>query len=95
MAELAATSNKIIIEPLPDEEREDGLILPANARRDDYNGVVIARGPEVDERIQVGTKVNYNDKSGATIETNVRKLRVMRDIDLHYFYHEQPEPVSA
>jgi chaperonin GroES len=89
--ELQAVGNKVIISPLAAEEKETegGLILPDSVKQDGHNGTVIAVGPDVDKRITVGTKVTFPPQAGAAIKTGKRKMIVMRDIDILYFYEDK------
>ena len=97
MSKIAAVHNKIVISPIDAEEKktEGGLILPDSIKQDGHNGTLIALGPDVDERLKVGTRVLFHPDAGYPIKTEKRKMIVMRDIDLLYFYEEEAEAVSA
>lgn len=88
--QLAVAGNKILIE-FEDDTKENktasGIHIPDSAKQQFSLGKVIARGPEADERIQIGTKCMFLPNTGAGIKMNDgRTILCMRDIDLFYWY---------
>lgn len=92
--QLAVVGNRIILDPITEEKKKSGIILPDNFN-DESNGVIIAVGPDADSRLKTGTKVVFDLKSGTKVVSEKNTYFVMRDVDLLYFFDEEKDLVQS
>ncbi len=91
MAEIRPLDDRVVIEPLEEEEKTaGGIFLPETAKEKPQRGRVLAVGPgrlvDSGERasmsVQEGDEVLFGKFSGNEIEVDGRELMIMREGDL-------------
>ena len=88
---LKPLGNRIVVEPLEQEEKTSGgLYLPDTAKEKPQQGVVLAVGPgdrdEKGERIPMDVKVDdvvlFAKYAGTEVKLDGKKILIMRENDL-------------
>lgn len=87
---LAVAGNKILIrfdDDTKPNKTKSGIHIPDSAKQQYSMGEIIAVGPEVDQRIKVGTRAMWLPNTGAGLKMESGDAIIsMRDIDLFYWY---------
>lgn len=90
-ASLKPLGNRLVVEPIEQEERTAaGIVLPETAKEKPQKGVVIAAGPgarnESGERqamdVKVGDQVLYAKYGGTEIKMDGKTLLILREDDV-------------
>lgn len=68
-----------------------GIILPDTAQEKPCKGVVIDKGPEVPEGINIGDEVMFGKYAGSEVELNHDEVMVVRFSDIMGVLHEVEE----
>lgn len=87
---LKMLDDNVLIQPLDEEEKSSGIVLPDSAKKKPTKGEVKAVGPGTrnvqGERmaltVKVGDKVFYRQWAGTEVELQDDKLVVMKESDI-------------
>lgn len=87
---LKMLDDNVLIQPLDEEEKSSGIVLPDSAKKKPTKGEVKAVGPGArntqGERmaltVKVGDKVFYRQWAGTEVELQDDKLVVMKESDI-------------
>ncbi|MCD6415924.1 MAG: co-chaperone GroES [Planctomycetes bacterium] len=91
MTTVKPLNNRVVVEPIEEEEKTaGGIFLPQTAQQKPQNGKVIAVGPgEISDdgerspmTVEVGDNVLYAKFSGTEVEVDGKELLIMRETDL-------------
>ncbi len=89
--QLKPLGNRIVVEPLEQEEvTPGGIVLPETAKEKPQQGVVLSVGPgDRDDKgqripmdVAVGDKVLFAKYSGTEIKVDGKKLLILRESDV-------------
>lgn len=89
--QLKPLGNRIVVEPLEQEEvTPGGIVLPETAKEKPQQGVVLSVGPgDRDEKgqripmdVSVGDKVLFAKYSGTEVKVDGKKLLILRESDV-------------
>jgi chaperonin GroES len=88
---LRPLEDRVVVEPLPAEEKTaGGIVLPDAAQEKPQRGTVVATGPgrllDSGERGQLsvtkGDEVIYGRYAGSDVEVNGKEYKIMRETDI-------------
>ncbi len=88
---LRPLEDRVVVEPLPAEEKTaGGIVLPDAAQEKPQRGTVVATGPgrllDSGERGQMsvakGDEVIYGRYAGSDVEVNGKEYKIMRETDI-------------
>ncbi|MDH3004279.1 MAG: co-chaperone GroES [Candidatus Shikimatogenerans sp. JK-2022] len=86
MKKIKPLSDRVLIEPLPVEDKTPkGIIIPDTAKDKPQKGIVIAIGPGKNKNgmtVKVGDKVLYGKYSGTDLIFNNKEYLIMFESDI-------------
>lgn len=89
--ELRPLGNRVVVEPIEEEEMTPGgIVLPETAKEKPQQGKVLAVGPgERDEKgnripldVKVGDRVLFAKYAGTEVKIDGKKLLILRESDI-------------
>lgn len=87
---LSVISNKVVVNPTTKPKTtENGLIIPDTITDIPTTGVIMIKGKEADENIQMGDTVFFSKNNGIWIEIDGTRLLVLRDTDIVAIVREE------
>lgn len=79
---LRPFGDRVVVKPV-EEEVKSAIIIPDSASKEvPISGEIIACGPDVDNRIRVGSRVMYGKYSGSEIKFQGHELVILQQSDL-------------